>query len=112
MIDEVAKPRRRYGALSVRLALVTFTLAMMATMVVVQTSKTRAYDVVFPVFVVLVGLAAPAAHAIGVALGVGAIVRQGDQPGLGVLGVCLNALSMAIGIFLVFVALMGWAAFR
>jgi hypothetical protein len=63
-------------------------------------------------FAVLVGVAAPAAHAVGVTLGIAAITRKGDRRGLGILGACLNAGAIFIGVSLVYMALKGLAAFR
>jgi hypothetical protein len=114
MVDQVVPPKRSYGRISVLLALGTFTLAMTATMVTVQMSRTPGliYDVAFPIFAVLVGVAAPAAHAVGVALGIAAITRKGDRRGLGILGTCLNAVAIFIVVSLIYIALQGLAAFR
>jgi hypothetical protein len=112
MADEIAKRRRSYGVMSMMLALVTFSVAMTATMIAVQTSKAGpVYDVIFPIFAVLVGLGAPAAHAVGVALGVAAMVRPGDRPGFGLLGALLNTLAIATGIGLAYVAIIGLGSF-
>jgi hypothetical protein len=113
MANEVAKPRRSYGVISVMLALITFSVAMTATMIAVQTSKAGPiFNVIFPIFVVLVGFAAPVAHAIGVALGVAAIVRPGDRRGLGILGAVLNTLAIATGIGLAYLAVIGLGGVR
>jgi len=113
MANEIATPRRSYGVISVMLALITFSVAMTATMIAVQTSKAGPiFNVIFPTFVVLVGFAAPVAHAIGVALGIAAIVRRGDRRGLGLLGAVLNTLAVATGIGLAYMAVAGLGAFR
>lgn len=69
----------------------------------------RLYDVVFPIFAVAFGLAAPGAHITGFVLGIAAIFRRGDSRGLGILGVCLNSVAVAIGILLVWAAAAGLA---
>ena len=115
MVEKIAKPRRPVGAISVWIALVTFSVAMTATMIVVQISKAYAgpvYDVVFPIFAVIVGVGAPIAHVVGVYFGVVAIVRVGDRRSLGILGACLNALAIAIGVGLVFISLLALGSFR
>jgi hypothetical protein len=113
MADEIAKPRGRFGALSVMLALIAFSAAMTATMIAVQISKAgRIYDVMFPILAVLVGICAPLAHVVGVAVGVAAIVRSGDRPWLGFFGAVLNMLAIATGIVLTYLAAAGLGSFR
>jgi uncharacterized membrane protein len=113
MADETAKRRRSYGVISVMLALIAFSLTMSAIMIAVQTSKVeRIYDVIFPVLAILVGVCAPLAHVIGVGLGVAAIVRAGDRPGLGVLGAALNTLAIASALFFTYLAVAGSGAVR
>jgi hypothetical protein len=115
MVEGIAKPRRQFGPISVWIALVTFSVAMTATMIAVQTSKAFAgpvYDVVFPIFAVIVGVGAPVAHVVGVYFGVVAIARPGDRRGLGILGACLNTLAIAIGISLVYISLVALGSFR
>jgi hypothetical protein len=104
----------RFGIISVWLALGTFSIAMMAAMITVQTSKTPGslYDVVFPIFAVVFGLLAPMAHVTGFILGVIAIFRRRDSRGAGIVGACLNAIAVGIGVMLIWAALQGLAAFR
>jgi uncharacterized membrane protein len=113
MAEEIVKPRGRYGAISLMLALITFSVAMTVTMIAVQTSKAGSiYDVIFPIFAVLVGICAPLAHIVGVALGVAAIVRSGDRPWFGFFGAVLNTLAIATGIGLTYLAAVGLASVR
>jgi hypothetical protein len=109
-----AVARGRLGLWSVWLALIAFSCSMTAAMIAVQSSKTPGplYDVVFPVFAVIFGLAAPIAHFVGFGLGMTAIFRAGDRRGLGILGACLNAGAIGIVVLLVWAALQGLASFR
>ena len=107
---EIAAPRRSFGKLSVQIAVGIFIAA--ATLLVAYfqfLEKASWHDVAAGGVVIAVGILAPLGHLVGLVLGVMALFRSGDRPGLGAIGALLNAIVVAVGVFLIYMAASGLA---
>jgi hypothetical protein len=101
-MSEVSRPRRSLGKLSVQIALGIFAAATVLLIAFLQIpEKTLLYDLAGWVVVIAIGVAAPLGHLAGFVLGLVALFRSGDRRGLGVLGILLNAVVVAFGLFLI-----------
>ena len=109
--DAVAQPRRRcFGKLSVQTAVGIFALATVLLIVFFQIpAKASWHDVAAGTVVIAVGILAPLGHLVGIVLGIVSFFRSGDRPWLGAVGILLNGLVVALGVFLIYMAASGLA---
>src|ERR1051325_10644851 len=95
----VAPYRRSFGKLSVQTAVGIFALASVLLILFYEIpEKASWHDVAAGTVVIAVGILAPLGHLVGVVLGIVSLFRAGDRPGLGVVGVLLNGLVVALGV--------------
>ena len=109
--DAVAAPRRRsFGKLSVQTAVGIFALAAVLLLLFYEIpAKASWHDVAAGTVVIAVGILAPLGHLVGIVLGIVSFFRSGDRPGLGVVGILLNALVLVLGVLLIYMAASGLA---
>jgi hypothetical protein len=110
-MDAAAAPRRRsFGKLSVQTAVGIFALAAVLLILFYEIpAKASWHDVAAGAVVIAVGILAPLGHLVGVVLGIVSFFRSGDRPGLGVVGILLNSLVIALGVLLIYMAASGLA---
>jgi hypothetical protein len=109
--DAAVAPRlRSFGKLSVQTAVGIFALATVLLILFLQIpDKASWHDVAAGAVVIAVGILAPLGHLVGAVLGIVALFRTGDRPVLGVVGVLLNSLVVALGVLLIYMAASGLA---
>jgi hypothetical protein len=110
-VNVAAAPRRRsFGKLSVQTAVGISALASVLLILFFQIpAKASWHDVAAGAVVIAVGILAPLGHLVGILLGIVSFFRTGDRPGLGVVGVLLNGLVVALGLLLIYLAASGLA---
>ena len=100
---DIDKPRAKCAMLSIWMAAVGFAVVLTSFLFsLVAFSVKGVPDVRLAYFAAFILLGAPAAHVLGLALGITAALRRGDARGLGTFGAILNAASIAIGIGIVY----------
>ena len=102
--------RRPFGKLSVQIAVGIFVAATILLVAFYQIPEKAAWhDAAAGAVVIAVGILAPLGHLAGLVLGVVAMFRTGDRRLLGLIGVLLNLLVVAIGVGLIYLAAKGLA---
>ncbi len=112
---EPAARRVSFGKLSVLIAVCIFVVVPILFIVAAKIPEkppSLLHDVVAGAAVIAIFIAAPLGHLTGLVLGVMALFRAGDRKGLGVVGIILNIVVVAIGMFLVYMAAVGLSGFR
>jgi hypothetical protein len=98
-----AATRTTFGKRSVMLALAAFCAGAVAITIMVampSDASQLVQNIATGFFMVVFLLAGPLAHITGVVFGVMALARSNDNRSLGLLGVVLNGLSVALGLML------------
>ena len=105
----------KFGKRSVMLALAAFAadaIVFIAMVVLPSGASELSQNVATGAFMTIFLLAAPLAHIAGLIFGLMALARSNDSRLLGLVGILLNGLSLAVGVWLVMLSVSTLGAFR